>query len=44
MPLPRGIVDAAKVEADFDKGVLRITLPKLEKSQHISRRILVMSK
>jgi len=41
IPLPRDMVDADKVEASFDKGVLRVTLPKLEKAQHISRRIPV---
>ncbi|MCB8986586.1 MAG: Hsp20/alpha crystallin family protein [Ardenticatenaceae bacterium] len=41
IPLPRDVVDGDKVEASFEKGVLRITLPKLEKAQHISRRIPV---
>lgn len=41
IPLPRDVVDADKVTANFDKGVLRVTLPKLETAQTLSRRIPV---
>jgi HSP20 family protein len=36
-------VDAAKVEAAFDKGVLKVTLPKLPEEQSKSQRIAVKS-
>lgn len=38
--LPRG-VDAAKVEAKFDKGVLKVTLPKSKEARENERRIEV---
>ena len=41
IPLPRDVVDADKVTAEFEKGVLRVTLPKLETAQTVSRRIPV---
>jgi HSP20 family protein len=34
-------VDAAKVEAAFDKGVLRVSLPKLPEQQLRSQKITV---
>ena len=34
-------VDAAKVEAAFDKGVLKVTLPKLPQEQSKSQKITV---
>jgi HSP20 family protein len=43
IPLPPNVVDPEKVEASFDNGVLTITLPKLEKAQHISKRIPVQA-
>lgn len=38
--LPAG-VDASKVEASFDKGVLRVSLPKLAESAAKTRKIAV---
>ena len=37
-------VDAAKVEAAFDKGVLKVTLPKLPEAQSNTRKIAVKPK
>jgi HSP20 family protein len=36
--LPRTL-DAAKVKADFDKGILKVTLPKLEEAKIKGRKI-----
>ena len=41
IPLPPNTVDQDNVSANFDKGVLTITLPKLEEAQQISKRIPV---
>jgi len=43
IPLPPDSVDADKVEANFDKGVLRITMPKRESAQSEAKRIAVKS-
>ena len=40
MRIPDG-VDADKVRADFENGVLRVTLPKAEASRAKSRKIEV---
>ena len=37
-------VDASKVEAAFDKGVLKVTLPKLPEAQSKSQKITVKPK
>jgi HSP20 family protein len=39
--LPPNVVDQDIVTANFDKGVLTITLPKLEEAQQIMKRIPV---
>lgn len=44
IPLPADSVDADKIEANFDKGVLTITMPKSEKAKGEARRIAVKSK
>ena len=41
IPLPPNVVDQDNVSANFDKGVLTITLPKLEEAQQIVKRIPV---
>lgn len=41
IPLPQNTVNQNEVTANFDKGVLTITLPKLEEAQHIQKRIQV---
>ena len=41
IPLPPNTVDQDKVSATFDKGVLTISLPKLEEAQQIMKRIPV---
>jgi HSP20 family protein len=41
IPLPPNSVDQDKVTAGFDKGILTITLPKLEEAQQIMKRIPV---
>jgi len=41
IPLPEDAVDADRVQAEFDKGVLRITMPKREAAQKQARRISV---
>jgi HSP20 family protein len=43
IPLPPNVVDQDKVEADFDRGVLTVTLPKREEAQPVARRIPVKS-
>lgn len=43
IPLPPDIVDRDRVEADFDQGVLTVTMPKREEAQSVSRRIPVRS-
>lgn len=43
IPLPPDVVDRDKVEANFDQGVLTITMPKREEAQTTSRRIPVKS-
>jgi len=43
IPLPPDGVDRDKVEANFEKGVLTITMPKREEAQAVSRRIPVKS-
>lgn len=41
IPLPSNVVDQENVTANFDKGVLTVTLPKLEEAQQIMKRIPV---
>ena len=41
IPLPPDLVDRDNVEATFDKGILRITMPKRDEAQTQSRRIPV---
>jgi HSP20 family protein len=41
--LPEGI-DPNKIEAKFEKGVLKITLPKTEKAQNHEKKIAVTTK
>lgn len=41
--LPDGI-DADKIEAKFDKGVLKVTLPKTEKAQNHEKKIAITTK
>jgi len=41
--LPDGI-DSDKIEAKFDKGVLKVTLPKTEKAQNHEKKIAVATK
>lgn len=41
--LPEGI-DSDKIEAKFDKGVLKVTLPKTEKAQNHEKKIAVTTK
>jgi HSP20 family protein len=41
IPLPPNVVDQDHVTAKFEKGVLTITLPKLEEAQQIMKRIPV---
>ena len=43
IPLPPDGVDRDKVDANFEKGVLTITMPKREEAQAVSRRIPVKS-
>lgn len=43
IPLPPGAVDQDKVDATFNKGVLKITLPKLPEAQSTMKRITVKS-
>lgn len=43
IPLPAGAVDADKVEAKFDKGVLTITMPKREAAKREAKQITVKS-
>ena len=43
IPLPPDVVDRDRVEANFDQGVLKITMPKAEETQSASRRIPVKS-
>ena len=43
IPLPSETVDADKVDAKFDKGVLKITMPKRETAQTQAKRISVKS-
>ncbi len=43
IPLPSDTVDADKVDAKFDKGVLKITMPKRETAQTQAKRISVKS-
>lgn len=39
VPLPPNTVNQDEVVANFDKGILTITLPKLEEAQQIMKRI-----
>ena len=41
--LPDGI-DADKIEAKFDKGILKVTLPKSEKAQNHEKKIAITTK
>lgn len=41
IPLPPDVVDRDKVEANFEQGVLTITMPKREEVEQASRRIPV---
>jgi len=41
--LPDGI-DSNKIEAKFDKGVLKVTLPKTEKAQNHEKKIPIATK
>ena len=41
IPLPTGVIDNEKVDAEFKNGILTITLPKREDAQPVSRRIAV---
>ena len=41
--LPDGI-DAGKIEAKFDKGILKVTLPKTEKAQNHEKKIAITTK
>ena len=43
IPLPSDTVDADKVDAKFDTGVLKITMPKRETAQTQAKRISVKS-
>lgn len=43
VPLPEGI-DTEKADAEFDKGILKITLPKLPTAQEKIKKITVRSK
>lgn len=43
IPLPPDVVDRDKVEANFEQGVLTVTMPKREEEQSVSRRIPVKS-
>jgi HSP20 family protein len=43
IPLPPNVVDQENVEATFDKGVLKITMPKREEAQEAAKRIPVKS-
>jgi HSP20 family molecular chaperone IbpA len=36
-------IDAANIEAKFEKGVLTVTLPKLPKEQGTARKIEIKS-
>lgn len=44
IPLPADSVDSEKIEAEFDRGVLKITMPKLETATSQSKRITVKSR
>jgi HSP20 family protein len=41
IPLPAGLVNADKIDANFKNGVLTVTLPKREEAQTSSKRITV---
>lgn len=41
--LPEGI-DTDKIAANFEKGILKVTLPKTEKAQHSEKKIAVTAK
>lgn len=41
IPLPPNMIDQDNVLASYDKGILTITLPKLEEAQQIMKRIEV---
>lgn len=41
IPLPSDLVDQQKVDAAFDKGILTVTLPKVEGVQPTTKRITV---
>jgi HSP20 family protein len=43
IPLPQGAIDEERVEATFDKGVLKVTLPKRQEAQQTRRQISVKS-
>jgi HSP20 family protein len=43
IPLPSDAIDADKVEANFDKGVLHITMPKRATAKSQAKRIEVKS-
>lgn len=43
IPLPAGVVNADKIDANFKNGVLTITLPKREEAQATTKRIKVKS-
>lgn len=43
IPLPPNVVDRDKVDANFEQGILTITMPKREEAQAVSRRIPVKS-
>lgn len=44
IPIPADTIDSEKIEAEFDKGVLKITMPKLESAKSPSRRIEIKSR
>ena len=41
VPLPQGVVDTDKIEADFQNGILTIHLPKLPEAQAVVKKIAV---
>ncbi|SRR5690606_10124588 len=43
IPLPHEAIDEEGIEANFDKGVLKITIPKREDAKQMRKRIAVKS-
>jgi HSP20 family protein len=43
IPLPADAIDRENVSASFDKGILKVTLPKREETQEMRKRIEVKS-